>query len=108
MRCRKSGFKPIKDGVRSFAIHQTFLHKNQLRLETVARSDVFQILEDFVTVAVFLMTKLIAGKSQDNELFAKLVGESVHLGVIPGGRASQRGDILNENYFALEHFHVQV
>lgn len=47
------------------------------------------------------MAELVAGYSQDNE---PLVGvplvELVHLGVIPGGRTSERRYILNEHNFA--------
>jgi len=94
--------------MRSFAVDQTFFHEHQLGLVTVARSNVLQVLQNLITIAVLLMTKLITGKSQDNELLAKLVGECVHLGVIPGGRASQGGDVLDEDGFALEHVHLQL
>jgi len=92
----------------SFSVHDTFLHKHHFRLKTVAGPYVLQIGQDFVAVAVFLMAELIAGKSQDNKLLAVLVSESVHLGVIPGGRASQRGDVLDEDDFPLKHVHLQL
>jgi len=92
----------------SFSVHDTFLHKHHFRLKTVAGPYVLQIGQDFVAVAVFLMAELIAGKSQDNKLLAVLVNESVHLGVIPGGRASQRGDVLDKNRFPFEHVHLEV
>jgi len=104
----KSGFQPIENRMRSFAIHNTLLHKNQFRLVSVAWSDVLQVLKNLISVAVLLMTKLITGKSQDNKLLAKLVGKRVHLGVIPGGRASQRGDVLDEDDFPLKHVHLQL
>jgi len=104
----ESTFQPFKDGMSSFAVDQTFLHEHQLGLIAVAWTHVLQVLQDLITVAVFLVTKLITGKSQDNELLAKLVGECVHLGVIPGGRASQGGDVLDEDGFAFEHVHLQL
>lgn len=49
------------------------------------------------------MAELVAGHSQDNEPLAGVtLVELVHLGVIPGGRTSERRDILNEDNFALQ------
>lgn len=49
------------------------------------------------------MAELVAGNSQDNKTLAGVpVMELVHLGVIPGGRTSERRDILNEHHFALQ------
>lgn len=49
------------------------------------------------------MPELVAGHSQDNEPLAGVpLMELVHLGVIPGGGASERRHILNEDHFALE------
>ncbi len=49
------------------------------------------------------MAELVAGHSQDNEPLAGVPRvELVHLGVIPGGRTSERRDILNEDYFAFQ------
>lgn len=48
------------------------------------------------------MAELVAGNSQDNETLTGVpVVELVHLGVIPGGRTSERRDILNEDHFSL-------
>lgn len=50
-----------------------------------------------------LMAELIAGYTQDNEPLAGIpLVELVHLGVIPGGRTSERCDILNKNNFSLQ------
>lgn len=50
-----------------------------------------------------LMAELVAGHSQDHEPLAGMPRvELVHLGVIPGGRTSERRDILNEDNFALQ------
>lgn len=47
------------------------------------------------------MAELVAGHSQDNEPLAGIaLVELVHLGVIPGGRTSERRDVLNEDDFA--------
>lgn len=49
------------------------------------------------------MAELVAGNSQDNEPLAGVpLMKLVHLGVIPGGRTSERRDILNEDNFALQ------
>ena len=49
------------------------------------------------------MAELVAGHSQDNEPLAGVaLVELVHLGVIPGGRSSERRHILNEDNFALQ------
>lgn len=49
------------------------------------------------------MAELVAGNSQNNEPFASIpLVELVHLGVIPGGRTSERRDVLNEDNFALQ------
>ena len=49
------------------------------------------------------MAELVAGNPQDHQpLGSVLVVELVHLGVIPGGRASEGCDVLNENNFTLE------
>lgn len=49
------------------------------------------------------MAELVAGNSQDNKTLAGVpLVELVHLGVIPGGRASERRDILNEHHLALQ------
>lgn len=49
------------------------------------------------------MAELVAGHSQDNEpLTGVPLMEIVHLGVIPGGRTSERRYILNEDNFALQ------
>jgi len=108
MRSWESRFEPIKNRMGSFSIHQAFLHKHQLWFVTLPWSDMFQILQNLIPIPVFLMAKLIAGKTQDNELLAKLIGKCVHLEVIPGGRASQRSDVLNKDGFALEHIHLQL
>lgn len=48
-----------------------------------------------------LMAELVAGHSQDNEpLVGVALVELVHLGVIPGGRTSERRDVLNEDHLA--------
>lgn len=50
-----------------------------------------------------LMAELVAGNSQDNEPVGGVaLMELVHLGVIPGGRASERRHILNQHHLALE------
>lgn len=50
-----------------------------------------------------LMAELVAGNSQDNETpIGVPFVELVHLGVIPGGRTSERRDILNEDHLSLE------
>lgn len=47
------------------------------------------------------MAELVAGHSQDNEPLAGIAPvELVQLGVIPGGRTSERRDVLNEDDFA--------
>lgn len=49
------------------------------------------------------MAELVAGHSQDNEPMTGVpLVEFVHLGVIPGGRASERRYVLNEDNFALQ------
>lgn len=49
------------------------------------------------------MAKLVAGHPQDNEPLAGVaLVELVHLGVIPGGRTSERRDILNKYNFAFQ------
>lgn len=49
----------------------------------------------------YLMAELVAGHSQDNEPLASVaLVELVHLGVIPGGRTSERRDVLNEDHLA--------
>lgn len=49
------------------------------------------------------MAELVAGHPQDNEPLAGIaLVELVHLGVIPGGRTSERRDVLNEDDFALQ------
>lgn len=49
------------------------------------------------------MAELVAGNSQDNETLTGVpLMELVHLGVIPGGRTSERRDILNEHHLALQ------
>lgn len=108
VRCRQRRFQPIKNRMSSFTVHDTFLHKHQFRLITVPGPYVLQIRQDFVAVPVLLMAELIAGKSQDNKLLAELVSESVHLGVIPGGRASQRGYVLDKNRFPFKHVHLEL
>jgi len=107
MRRWEGGFKPIKDGMRSLSVDNAFLHEYQFRLVTITRADVLQILQNFIAVPVLLVAELIAGKSQDNKLLAELISKRVHLGIIPGGRASQRGNVLDEDSFALEHIHFQ-
>lgn len=50
----------------------------------------------------YLKAKLIAGDSQNHKpLLWEAIMELVHLGVIPGGRSSERCDILDEDHFAL-------
>lgn len=94
--------------MRSFAIDDALLHQHEFGFISTAGANMAKVLKDLVAVAVLLVTKLIAGKSQDNELLAELIGKCVHLGVIPGSCASQRGDVLDEDSFALEHVHLQL
>lgn len=48
-----------------------------------------------------LVAELVAGHPQDNEPPAAVtLVQLVHLGVIPGGRASERRDVLNEDHFS--------
>lgn len=45
------------------------------------------------------MAELVAGHSQDNEPLAGVsLVELVHLGVIPGGRTSERRDVLDKDH----------
>ena len=50
-----------------------------------------------------LMAELVAGHSQDHEPLSGVpLVELIHLGVIPGGRPSERRHILNEDNFSLQ------
>lgn len=49
------------------------------------------------------MSKLVAGHPQDNEpLVSVALMEVVHLGVIPGCRASERRHVLYQHHFVLQ------
>lgn len=51
---------------------------------------------------VYLMAELVAGYSQNDEsLSREALIQLVHLGVIPGGRASERRHVLDEDHFTL-------
>lgn len=51
---------------------------------------------------VYLMAELVAGHPENDEsLGGEALMELVHLGVIPGGRASERRHVLDENHFTL-------
>lgn len=52
--------------------------------------------------SVYLMAKLVAGHPQNDEsLRGEALMELVHLGVIPGGRASERRNVLDQDYLTL-------
>lgn len=54
------------------------------------------------------MAELITGNSQDHEPLAGVaLVELVHLGVIPGGRASERRHILYEDNFPLQDREIE-
>lgn len=60
-------------------------------------------IADLLTVISHLMAELVAGHSQNHEpLRGVPLVELVHLGVISGGRTSERSNILNEDNFALQ------
>lgn len=55
-----------------------------------------------------LMAELVAGNSQDDETLTGVpFVELVHLGVIPGGRTSERRHILNEDHLSLERGEIK-
>lgn len=92
-----------KQGMGILSIHIHLLQELELWLKAFSRTDVLQRHKDFFILAVLLMAELVAGHSQDNEPLAGVpLLELVHLGVIPGGRTSERRDILNEDDFALQ------
>lgn len=78
------------------------LHEIRLRFESVSGSDVSKAHPDFLSIAVLLMTKLIARESQDNEAIAEALKQLVHLLVIPVGCSSQGSDIFDEDDFPFE------
>ena len=56
----------------------------------------------------YLVSELVAGYPQDHKpLAAVLVVELVHLGVVPGGRASERRHILDQHHFTLQRGEVE-
>ena len=63
-----------------FAIHRDFTEQIDLGYEPVSRPYILQGVENFAVVAVLLVTKLIAGKTQNSEPLATvLVHKLVHL-----------------------------
>lgn len=55
------------------------------------------------------MAELVAGQPQDNEPLAGVaVVELVHLGVIPGGRTSERRDVLDEDHLPSQGGEIQL
>lgn len=54
------------------------------------------------------MAELVAGSPQDNEPLAGVaLVELVHLGVIPGGRTSERRDVLDEDHLPSQGGEIQ-
>ena len=51
----------------SFAVDQTFLHEHQLWLIPVAWAHVLQVLQNLITVAILLVTKLEKKFFETNE-----------------------------------------
>ena len=58
------------------------------------------ISDEAILSLSYLVSKLVAGKCQDNQSIPKEVNEFIQLDIVPDSRASQRGNILNEDHFA--------
>jgi len=85
--------EPLEDGVGVGSVDIDFLHERGSRLKAVSGSDVAKVESNLFAIAVLLMSKLITRESQDHEAIAEALQQLVHLQVIPGGRASQRGHV---------------
>ena len=57
-------------------------------MESIAWPNVFESVDDLLARSIFLMTKLVAWKSQDDQLVSVLLAEFVHLREVTDGRAS--------------------
>jgi len=71
-----------------------------LELEASTRADVLQGVGELGIVLVCLMAELVAGDTEHGELIAELINQRVHGSEVAGGRASERGDVLDENDLA--------
>jgi len=99
---RKFLSEPLEDWMRVRAVDHDFLHEHGFGDESVSGSDVMNVESNLLAVAVLLMAELVARESQDDEAIAEALQQLVHLQVIPCGCASQRGDVFDEDDFALE------
>lgn len=75
-------------------------------LETIARSDILQRVEDIVVVLIRLMAELVA--EHTNAGHSSGLGNIIHCREVRCGRASQRRDILQKDNFALVRVELDI
>jgi len=80
--------EPSKYCVFSLAIGSDLVEHDALWFETIARPDIFQGIHDFLAIRVLLVPKLVGRKGQDDQFFAVLLAESIHLREVTDSRAS--------------------
>lgn len=95
---RKAFLQKIKHRMGFFTVHRNFLHYWKVGSEAVPWTDMTERLDDFCSIGIFLMSKLITREAQDDELICELGDQLIHLGEVPCSCSSQRSYILHKDH----------
>lgn len=77
----------------------------RLKLEAIPRAHVLQYLDKVGLVSIRLVAKLVADEAEHRNLIAILIGQGIHCLEVPGRRASQGGNVDNQDGLALVRTH---
>ena len=64
---------PFEHRLCGSTVNRATLKHSELGLESIARADVLERLQEFSIALIGLMTKLVAGETQDSNLIAELL-----------------------------------
>lgn len=96
---RKAFLQKIKHRMGFFTVDRNFLHYWEAGSEAIPWTNMTERLDDFSSIGIFLMSKLITREAQDDELICELGDQLIHLGEVPCSCSSQRSYILHKNDF---------
>lgn len=99
-------FEICKDWVCACAVDVALLKDGKAGLKATAWTHMLQGIQDLTIAAVLLISKLVTGKPQHHEAMGVLALKLVELAEVPGGGASERGHILDQDYPSPKHVEI--
>lgn len=97
-----------KDRVCANTIDITLLEQGEIWLKAPSRTHILQRIEYLFIMTVFLEAKLVTREAQHHEAVGVAALELVKLGEIPGGRASEGSQVLDQDHLASVDVEVQL